>query len=624
MIGMGGGGMHMFFMGPRGAADKKRPSLTVYRRLLRYVGPYRWNLAFAAALLVLSTALGLIWPQVVQRVLDLGLKDPGILDSLVVLLIFVLLIRSAIDGVRQFVMSWTGEKVIFDLRMGIVTHLQSLSLSFFNQRKTGDLMSHVTSDATLVHGIVTQTIIQVLGQVLTLVGGVAVLFVMNWRLALLPLVVAPPVGLIGQYLGRRIRDVSRAAQDAQGEAVGVLQEAIAEVRVVQAFTREEYEAKRFHEKLMVMFQKSIERSRIGSIMFPAIGFLGFASSIVVLWYGGHQVAAGEITAGELVAFLLYMGMVAGPIGGLASQWTSIQQAFGAADRIFALLDTEPEVRDLPGAVPIRPVRGEIEFDNVSFRYGEGPFVFEDLSTVFRETETTALVGPSGAGKTTLVNLVGRFYDPVSGRVCVDGRDIREVTMRSLREQIAVVPQEPILFGDTIRENIRYGRLDATDAEIEDAARSANATEFIGRMPKGMETIVGERGVWLSVGQRQRVAIARAILRDARILLLDEATSSLDNESAFLVQHALDRPMRGRTTIVIAHRLSTVERADRILVLDRGRIVEDGTHGELLAKSGLYHRLYTRRFVDDTAVATPPELAPELAGQIVRMRRFGPG
>ena len=621
---MGGGGAHMFMWGSRGNGDKKRPSIAVYRRLLRFVRPYRWNLALAAGLLVISTALGLVWPQVVRQVLDLGLKEPGLLDSLVVVLIVVLLVRAALDGVRSFVMAWTGEKVIFDLRMAIVMHLQSLSLSFFNQRKTGDLMSHVTSDATLVHGIVTQTIIQVLGQVLTLVGGVAVIFVMNWRLALLTLVVAPPIGLIGQYLGRRIRDVSRAAQDAQGEAVGVLQEAIAEVRVVQAFTREEYEAKRFHEKLMVMFQKSIERSRIGSIMFPAIGFLGFASSIVVLWYGGHQVAAGEITAGELVAFLLYMGMVAGPIGGLAGQWTQIQQAFGAADRIFALLDTDPEVKDLPGATALGPVRGEIAFEDVSFRYGEGAAVFDGLSTRFAEAQTTALVGPSGAGKTTMVNLVGRFYDPTAGRIAVDGRDIRDVTIRSLREQIAFVPQEPILFGDTIRENIRYGRLDATAAEIEAAAQAANATEFIARMPNGLETIVGERGVRLSVGQRQRVAIARAILRDARILLLDEATSSLDNESEFLVQQALDRLMRGRTTIVIAHRLSTVERADRILVLDRGRIVEEGTHSELLLKSGLYHRLYTRKFVDQATIEpAPPELQPELAGN-VRVRRFGPG
>ena len=616
-----GGGGHMFMFGMRGEGEKKRPSVAMYRRLLRFVAPYRWNLVIAAALLIVSTALGLIWPQVVQRVLDIGLRDPGYLDALVLVLVVVLLVRAVIDGGRQFLMAYTGERVIFDLRMAIVRHLQSLSLAFFNRRKTGELMSHVTSDATVVHGIITQTIIQVLGQVLTLAGGVAVIFLMNWRLALLTLVVAPPIALIGQYLGRRIRDISRAAQDAQGEAVGVLQEAIAEVRVVQAFTREEYEAKRFHSKLMFTFQKSIERARLGAIMFPLIGFLGFASSIVVLWYGGHEVARGELTPGQLVAFLLYMGMVAGPVGGLAGQWTQIQQAFGAADRIFALLDTEPEVRDLPGAVPIGRIRGHIEFDDVSFRYADGPPVFEGLSTKFGEGQTTALVGPSGAGKTTLVNLVGRFYDPVAGQVCVDGRDVRKVTVRSLRQQIAVVPQEPILFADTIRENIRYGRLEATDAEIEAAAEAANATEFVSRLPQRWDTIVGERGVRLSVGQRQRVAIARAILRDGRILLLDEATSSLDNESEYLVQQALDRLMRGRTTIVIAHRLSTVERADRILVLDRGRIVEQGTHQELLARAGLYHRLYTRRFVDEATVATVAEPEPVLAGRVERIRRF---
>jgi subfamily B ATP-binding cassette protein MsbA len=630
MIGMGGGGgMHVFMWGPGGRGEGRRPSLSMYRRLLRYVRPYRLNLVAAALLLVVSTALGLVWPQVVQRVIDMGLKDAGLLDLLILGLIVVLLVRAVIDGLRQFVMAYTGERVIFDLRMGIVRHMQSLSLSFFNRRKTGELMSHVTSDATLVHGVITQTIIQVLGQVLTLAGGVAVIFLMNWRLALLTLVVAPPIALLGQRMGRRIRDLSREAQDAQGEAVGVLQEAIAEVRVVQAFTREDYEAARFHDKLLYTFNKTIERSRIAATMFPIIGFLGFFSSIVVLWYGGHEVARGEMTAGMLVAFLLYMNMVAGPVGMLASQWTQVQQAFGAADRIFALLDTLPDIQDRPGAEALPPVRGEIRFEDVGFRYGSAtpdPMVLDGVTTTFAPGETTALVGPSGAGKTTLVNLVGRFYDPVAGRITVDGHDLRDVKIRSLRQQIAVVPQEPILFADTIRENIRYGRLDATDEEIDAAARSANATEFIARLPNGLSTIVGERGVRLSVGQRQRVAIARALLRDAPILLLDEATSSLDNESEYLVQQALDRLMRGRTTIVIAHRLSTVERADRILVLDRGRIVEEGTHGELLTLGGLYHRLYTRRFVDEDSIAKPEPGEPgpittglPAAGEVRRLR-----
>ncbi|MEK7862901.1 MAG: ABC transporter transmembrane domain-containing protein, partial [Chloroflexota bacterium] len=395
-------------MGGRGDQPGKRPSLAVYRRLLRFVAPYRWSLVLSAALLAVSTLLGLVWPQVVQRVLDVGLGDPGFLDLLIAGLVIVLLVRAVIDGVRQYVMSYTGERVIFDLRMAIVRHMQSLSLSFFNARRTGELMSHITSDATLVHGVVTQTIIGVLGQVLTLVGGVTIIFLMNWKLALLTLIVAPPIGLLGQRLGRMIRDLSRATQDAQADAVGVLQEAIAEMRVVQAFTREEYEAERFHGKLQFMFRKTMERARITSIMFPLIGFLGFASSIVVLWFGGHQVASGELTTGQLVAFLLYLGMVAGPIGGLAGQWGQIQSAFGAADRIFALLDTLPEVRDAPDAIALPAVRGEISFADVRFRYGDGPVVLDGVTTLFRHAETTALVGPSGAGKTTLVNLVGRF------------------------------------------------------------------------------------------------------------------------------------------------------------------------------------------------------------------------
>jgi subfamily B ATP-binding cassette protein MsbA len=612
MMGGGGGGIHMMFMGS-GGRERKRPSLAMYRRLLRFVAPYRRNLLLAAALLILSTVLSLAWPRVVLQVLDAGLKDAALLDQLVLALIALLLFRAAIDGVRQYVMTWTGERVIFDLRMEIVRHLQSLSLSFFTRRKTGELMSHVTSDATLVHGVVTQTIISVLGQVLTLVGGLVVIFLMNWRLALLTLVVAPPIGLLGQYLGRRIRAISREAQDAQGEAVGVLQEAIAEVRTVQAFTREEYESERFRAKLLITLSKVLQRARLSATLFPLIGFLGFAASIVVLWYGGHQVIRGEATIGELVAFLLYAGMVAGPVGGLAGQWTQVQEAFGAADRIFALLDTAPDIADRPGATVLPVPDGRIAFEDVSFRYAQGPLVLTDVSTTFDAGKTTALVGPSGAGKTTLVSLIARFYDPTSGRITIDGHDLRDLTVRSVREQIAVVPQEPILFATTVADNIRYGRLDATDAQLRAAAEAANATEFIDRLPEKYESIVGERGVKLSVGQRQRIAIARALLRDSPVLLLDEATSSLDNESEYLVQEALARLMLGRTTIVIAHRLTTVERADRILVLERGRVVEDGTHAELMSREALYWRLYTRAFKDDRPTELPTEGLPIVIG-----------
>lgn len=580
---------------------KARPSWRVYRRLLGFARPYVGRLTAAALLLIVSTILTLAWPQFVQRIVDsvIGSGDRAALDRLVLVLVAVLLVRMAIDSVRGYLVSWTGERIIVDLRVRLAKHLLGLSLPYFNDRKTGEIIAHVTNDVTQLHFAVTQSVIAIFSQVLTLVGGAAVIFSMNWKLASLTFVVAPIVAIIAVSYGGRVRGLARAMMDAQGEAIGVLHEAIAEIRTVQAFTREAYEADRFTAKIGEQFRNAIRMSRWMSTIGPVMFFLLFTGSVVVLWYGGHLVIDGELTIGQLFAFILYMSIVAAPVGGLASEWSRLQQAFGSADRVFDVLDREPEVRDLPGARPAPRVEGRITFDHVSFRYGPGPTVLDDVDAEIGAGQVVALVGPSGAGKTTFVNLVGRFYDPSSGVVRVDGEDLRAYTVASLRGQIAFVPQEPILFAATVEENIRYGRLDATAAEIEAAADAANATEFIRRLPSGLATLVGERGVKLSVGQRQRVAIARALLRDARILLLDEATSSLDNESEFLVQQALQRLMRGRATVVIAHRLTTVERADRILVLDRGRIVESGTHAELVARGGLYRRLYERRFEVDT-------------------------
>jgi subfamily B ATP-binding cassette protein MsbA len=432
-----------------------------------------------------------------------------------------------------------------------------------------------------------------------LVGGVVIIFVMSFQLTLVILAVVPLAILGILLLGRIIRRLSKQVQDHLAEITATAEEALAGVRIVKSFAREPYEVTRYSDRVEQLYRTSMARVTVRAIVTPIIGFLAFVAIAIVLWVGGRLVIAGQLTAGQLVAFLLYTIMVASPIGIFTGLYSQFQQAIGASDRVFELLDTPPEMRDDADAQPLPPIVGDVCFERVTFDYGddtEARVVLRDIDLVVKPGEVAALVGPSGAGKTTLVNLLPRFYDPTAGRITIDGHDIRHVQVRTLREQIGIVPQETALFSGSVHDNIRYGKLDATQEEIEAAARAANAHDFIMALAQGYDTLVGERGVKLSGGQRQRVAIARAILKNPRILILDEATSSLDTESEQAVQEALERLMRDRTTFVIAHRLSTIVNADRIVVLADGKIVEQGDHATLLAReSGIYRRMVALQF-----------------------------
>ncbi len=578
-----------------------RGMFTQYRRLLRFVRPYWGKLMLAGVILAVNSVAGLALPLVIRFVVDSALVEASLqLLNRVTLLLFALFLIQAVLGFGQaYLLGWVGERVVANLRTELYSHLQAMPLRFFAATRTGELLSRLGNDVTTIQDAVTSTLLSLLSNLIMFVGGVVIIFVMAWRLTLIMLAVVP-LAVIGMIiLGRWVRRYSRQVQDALAEVSAVAEEALSGVRIVKSFAREPYEIGRYRDGVERLFRIAIKRVRLGAILGPIIGLLAFSTIALVLWVGSREVIAGRLTPGQLVSFLLYTMMIASPIASFTSLYAQFQRALGASERVFQLLDTPPEMVDAPDAIELPPIRGEVRFEGVCFDYGdsaEARVVLQDINLVAHPGQVVALVGPSGAGKTTLVNLIPRFYDPNCGRVTIDGYDIRQVKLQSLREQIGIVPQETALFSGSVRENIRYGKLDATQEEIEAAARAANAHDFIMDLPEGYDTLVGERGVKLSGGQRQRVAIARALLKNPRILILDEATSSLDTESEQAVQEALERLMRDRTTFVIAHRLSTITNADWIAVLDAGRIVEQGTHAELLARpDGLYRKMVALQF-----------------------------
>ena len=577
---------------------RSRPDLKQLRRLFSYTKPYRGMLIFGVLATGISSGLGLIFPQFVGQFFDAFISGSSMagLNRVVFLLLLVFGAQAVFNFFRTYLLNLTGEGVVADLRTALYNHLMFLSSRFFENRKTGEITSRLTSDITTVQAVVSTSLAQLVNQLVLLIGSLILIFVTNFRLTSLMLLSVPVVILAGIFFGRQIRKISTRFQDLVADANASAEEAISGIRVVKSFTAEELELKRYKDQIQSSYKLAKYRALLRGFFFAGIFFAMFSAMSVVLWYGGRLVFLGDISAGELSKFLLYTLFVAGAVGSLTGLYSQFQEALGASKRIFELLDIQSDLEE-PQETKLNQPAGNVRFENVSFRYGDRgqAMVLKAISLQARSGEVIALVGPSGSGKSTLVSLIPRFYDPIEGQILLDGVDIRDFKLKDLRSHIGIVPQETQLFSGSIRENIRYGRPEASDQELIEAAKAANAHDFIEAFPDAYETIVGERGIKLSGGQRQRVAIARALLKNPRILILDEATSSLDSESEALVQEALERLMKGRTTFVIAHRLSTIHNADHILVLDEGELIEQGTHEELLTKAGLYQSLHEQQF-----------------------------
>lgn len=573
--------------------------MNTYVRLLNYIRPYMKRVIVAIICIILASSANLYVPWIIKDVIDdvLTSRNMMMLNLIAVGIVIVFLLRGIFYYGQTYLMSYIGQKVIIDIREAVYRHLQKLSLAYFEKRQTGTIMSYITNDVAALQSAMVENVIEMVTEGVTLIGSMAAMFYIDWQLSLLTLVTMPLVAKTIEIFGGKLRSASTAMQERAADITAVLQETLSAVRVIKSFVREDYEISRFNRENYFNFRAQMKTSQLMATLTPIIEFLAAIGVTVIIWYGGREVIYGNLTSGSLIAFLIYVVNLSNPIKRLSRVYGNIQRALAAADRVFEVLDTVPEIADAADAETLPPIEGQVEFENVVFEYNPGEVALDHISLVAQPGQMIAIVGPSGAGKTTIANLIPRFYDPTAGRVLIDGYDIKRVTTHSVRVQIGIVPQETVLFNGTVYDNILYGDLAATEEQVIAAAKAANAHQFITNMPEGYRSMIGERGAKISGGQRQRVAIARAILKNPRVLILDEATSALDTESENLVQEALDKLMVGRTSFVIAHRLSTVQRADLILVMERGLIVERGTHQELLENRGLYYKLYQVQFSD---------------------------